>query len=138
MRVVTLFLTIGIVLTSIVHAQNPVRATTDDGLKVLLYPNNTWRYAQATVQQSAGAGGYTKPASATTVVDIQAGSTRLSYDPNQWTPTPSSDRNRLTFQHADGDGYALIIRERLQMSLDALPEVEHHGALHLLDPMHGV
>lgn len=129
MRTARLLLTAGILFSSNGFAQNPIKATTDDGRNVLLYPNNTWKFAQAAVQQAAAAGSYSRPTSATKVVDIQAGSTRLSYDPARWTPEPSTDRTRLTFQHADGDGYALVIRERLQMSLDALKEIALNNAV---------
>ena len=63
------------------------------------------------------------------MLDIHAGSTRLSYDPTRWTQEPSTDRTKMTFQHADGDGYALVIRERLQMSLDALKEIALNNAM---------
>ena len=129
MRTCSLFVVAGMLLGSSGLAQSPIKATTDDGRKVLLYPNNTWKFAQAAGQQTAQAGGYTKPASATSVVDIHAGSTRLSYDPARWTAEPGTDRTKMTFQHVDGDGYALVIRERLQMSLDALKEIALNNAV---------
>jgi hypothetical protein len=129
MRIAYLILAGGLALGSDLLAQAPIRATTEDGRKVLLYSNNTWKFATEPVQQASGGGKYVKPASATRTVDIQAGSSRLSYDPGLWTPEPSTDRTKLTFQHSNGDGYAMVIRERLQMSLDALKDVALSNAV---------
>ena len=129
MRAASLLLITGILAGSSAAAQNPLNATTDDGRKVVLYSNNTWKFAPETVAASAASGGHSRPASATSVVDIHAGVTRLSYDPARWTQEAGTDRTKMTFQHADGDGYALIIRERLQMSLDALKEIALSNAV---------
>lgn len=129
MRSASIALAAGLFLTSGGFAQSPLKATTDDGRKVLLYPNNTWKFAPEASQQVSQAGGYTRSAAATRTVDILAGSTRLSYDPARWTQEAGTDRTRMTFQHADGDGYALVIRERLQMSLDALKEIALTNAI---------
>lgn len=129
MRTAHLLLSTGLLLGVTGVARGQIRATTEDGRKVLLYPDNTWKLAAAPAQPTSGSSSFTKPASATKVVDIHAGTTRLSYDPARWTPEASTDRTRMMFQHVDGDGYALVIRERLQMSLDALKEVALSNAM---------
>lgn len=129
MRIAYLILAGGLTLGPDLLAQAPIRATTDDGRKVLLYSNNTWKFAAEAVQQASSGGRYARPATATKTVDIQAGSTRLSYDPGLWTPEPGTDRTKLTFQHSNGDGYAMVIRERLQMTLDALKDIALSNAV---------
>ena len=129
MRTPWLALVASSVLVSHGLAQNPIRATTEDGRRVLLYPNNTWKLAPDVVQPSTEGGSFTKPGGATKVLEIHAASTRLSYDPSRWTQEPSADRTKMTFQHVDGDGYALVIRERLQMSLDVLKEIALNNAI---------
>jgi hypothetical protein len=129
MRTTLALLAASVLLVSDGFGQNPVKATTEDGRQVLLYPDNTWKLALGAAQAATPSGGLTRPATATKTVDIHAGSTRLSYDPTRWTPEPSTDRSRMTFQHTDGDGYALVIRERLQMSLDALKDIALNNAI---------
>ena len=129
MRTTLALLAASVLLVSDGFGQNPVKATTEDGRRVLLYPDNTWKLARGAAQAATPSGGLTRPATATKTVDIHAGSTRLSYDPTRWTPEPSTDRSRMTFQHTDGDGYALVIRERLQMSLDALKDIALNNAI---------
>jgi hypothetical protein len=112
-----------LVLAPELRAQSPIRATTDDGRKVLLYANNTWKFASEPARQTSQGGTFSKPGSAARTVDIHPGATRLSYDPDLWTPESSTDRTKLMFQHNNGDGYAMVIKERLQMTLDALKEI---------------
>lgn len=129
MRPPYLVLLTGVLWCSDLAAQTPIRATTDDGRKVLLYGDNTWKFAGQQTPPITQGGTFTRPASATRVVDIQPGASQLHYDPSRWTQETSTDRTRMTFQHSNGDGYALVIRERLQMTLPALKDIALANAI---------
>ncbi|HYX81224.1 MAG TPA: hypothetical protein VE714_02450 [Gemmatimonadales bacterium] len=102
------------------------RATTSSGRVVLLYPNGTWKYASpAVTPASAGAGAaeHRRPASAVARLEFAHGKAALYYDPKIWQQAPSDEPGRLRLRHVDGDGYAVVIAERLEMSMDALRDV---------------
>jgi len=102
--------------------QSATRATRPDGSTVLLFPNGTWK-PETTQASSKGSGtGYQKPVSAAASLDILKGAT-LSYDPAKWTPLPADKPGRRVLNHRDGDGYALIIAERLQMPMATLKNI---------------
>jgi hypothetical protein len=100
----------------------PKRATLESGAAVWLYADGTWRPDSTINRPKASTGGYTKPSSATQSLTVLK-SASFSYDPNTWRQTTSPEPGRLTFTHASGDGYAMVITERLQLSLDALKRV---------------
>jgi hypothetical protein len=47
----------------------------------------------------------------------------VKYDSKKWKQTESSEVGRFTFNHRSGDGYAMIISERLTVPLDSLPDI---------------
>jgi hypothetical protein len=55
-------------------------------------------------------------------MDVIKGST-LAYDPAKWTLLPSDKPGRRQLTHREGDGYALIFAERLQMPMAALKNI---------------
>jgi len=51
------------------------------------------------------------------------GSMSLKYDPTKWKQTASGESGRFTFQHRDGDGYGMVIAERISVPPDSWPEI---------------
>ena len=98
--------------------QAQVRATTSDGRVVVLYSDGTWKPDQLSAVAKPLVS--TRPAKATEKLDILRGKATVYYDPAAWQITKSDDPNRITLAHANGDGYAMLIAERLEMSMDAL------------------
>jgi len=94
----------------------PTRATRADGSVVLLYPDGTW-HAESTATSSpkvvTGAS-YTTPAGASDQLDLGRGVT-LHFNPAKWQRAASPSPGRLMLRHVDGDGYTLVIYERLQI-----------------------
>lgn len=113
------------------HAQE--RATTANGRAVLLYPDGKWKYAPALVEsdkhKGADAVERNRPASATEKLDLAKGKLALYYDPGKWKPVPRNEPGRLSLLHNEGDGYSLILAERLEVSLDALRNIALQNAL---------
>lgn len=112
-------------IAGLAHAQVPVRATTDDNRKVLLYPDGTWKYegSDGRALSSASARARYRAPAATTKVSLLRGQATFSYNPAKWRPTQSKDPDKTTFQHVNGDGYAMIIAERLEIPLQKLKEI---------------
>jgi hypothetical protein len=63
---------------------------------------------------------FNAPPEATTRVDLLGGRASLAYDPAKWKETLSEEPGRRTFRHVNGDGYAMVITERLQIPIDQL------------------
>jgi hypothetical protein len=57
------------------------------------------------------------------VLNFNAGKMNVKYDPKKWKQTQSTEAGRFTFEHKNGDGYGMIIAERLTIPLDSLPDV---------------
>lgn len=55
----------------------------------------------------------------------------ISYDSSKWTSTPStsSTDSEYDFEHVDGDVYAMIIPERIEIPMDSLKEAALQNAL---------
>ncbi|MGE3525472.1 MAG: hypothetical protein AB7I33_06085 [Gemmatimonadales bacterium] len=109
-------------------AQKPMQATTDDGQRVVLRPDGTWKYVGEVPDSVPRDGQYQRPAASTAQMVILPG-VQLFYDPHKWKPTEDHERGRLGLEHVAGDGYALIIKERLQMKLDAIRLIAIKNAL---------
>jgi hypothetical protein len=48
---------------------------------------------------------------------------KLKYDPAQWKQRPTDEDGRISFALSAGDGYAMIITERIPIPTDLLPEI---------------
>lgn len=113
----TLLVVLVLAGVGVVHAQE--RATTESGRQVLLFPDGTWKYAPTT----STPGSHDRPAQATSEIALARGAASLYYDPAKWRRDELDDPTRARLAHVTGDGYAIIIAERIEMTLDALREV---------------
>lgn len=101
-------------------------ATTDDGRKVILNSDGTWKYAPVEKPALALLGPeWTKPANATSVLKGKAGFYELWYDPNKWTvhtnpPNPVAEYYLI---HSNQEGQTMVISERISAPLNALKRV---------------
>ena len=77
----------------------------------------------ASTGRDAAVRSYARTAGATRRVDILRGQLAVFIDPAKWRETKSTDPGKTTFQHASGDGYAMVIAERLQVQLPQLKKI---------------
>jgi hypothetical protein len=104
-------------------AQSPVNATTEDGRKVLLFPDGKWKLA-ATPAPSAGKGGFVRSPKATERVELLRGAMAIYVDPAKWKKqADTEDVTKTTFHHASGEAYGMIVAERLAIPLQRLKEI---------------
>jgi hypothetical protein len=113
---------ISMVAVSSLAAQQATRATRQDGSVVLLFANGTWKPDTVVTASRASGGSYRKPGTATSSVDLLKGAA-LAYDPAKWTLLPSDKPGRRQLNHREGDGYAMVIAERLQMPMATLKNI---------------
>ena len=81
-------------------AQAPTRATTEDGRKVLLYPDGRWKYAPAGSPAPGAGKVHARAPAATEKVDLLRGGMALFIDPSKWKQTPSEDPTKISFRHS--------------------------------------
>ena len=58
-----------------------------------------------------------------TVLPLNDGKASIQYDTQKWRPEADEDVTRKRFAMRRGDGYAIVISERIGIDLDALPNV---------------
>lgn len=101
-----------------------LRAVTEDGRKVVLKENGTYRFVDSPkTPLTSGAVSYLKPANATIVFKPKGNRFLIWYDPSVWRDKKSAESDKPTFIHKDGDIGAIVIAERVDMSLTALKEL---------------
>jgi hypothetical protein len=101
-----------------------IRATTDDGRRVVLRPDGTWVPLAKPVEATAPAasGRYSKPAGATRKVTAPVDDFVLWVDPARWTES-KREAGRIIFQHKNGQAYAMFITDPLSMPTDAMKNI---------------
>ncbi len=109
-----------LILTGSIAFSQTLRATTDDGRKVLLKENGQWQFVDEA----------TNTASKKSLAVFKAKGNKIwvYYNPTVWKQQPGDNPNRTEFRHKDGDVYGLVIAERITMTLDALKEVALNNA----------
>ena len=108
--------------------QSPIAAITQDGRKVLLYPDGTWKLAEQAQPQASPAmgnnsGGGNSPGigNSKTFVKAPQGDFGVWIDEQKWTQSESgNDATKITFIHQGETSYAMIIGERVRVSMEAL------------------
>ncbi len=115
-------LAVGQATTSL--AQQPVTATTDDGRKLLIYPDGTWRLVKQASPQTATARAYQRSANAKLFVKAPAGQFGLWVDEQKWRRSSSTEETgKITLVHTKGDGYALVMSERISVPTDQVKTI---------------
>jgi hypothetical protein len=71
---------------------------------------------------------YRSPRTATQVMEILNARAAVSVNSNLWKETKSREPNRREFEHVKGDGYAMIISERIQVPLAKLRDIALENA----------
>ncbi len=90
-----------------------ISATTDSGRKVILKEDGTWRYRESlTVTKKSD------PLNAK--LELVRGKAAVFYNPDKWKDIKEVSPGRYELNHQSGEVNALIIAERLQVTLDAL------------------
>ena len=109
-----------VTLLSFLPAAAQERATTESGRKILVFPDGTWTNDTKIALKAIEQGVFSKPKLATEKIRFLHDKTAIYFDPAIWKPVKQEEPSRLQLQHKDGDGYALVVSERMQISLESL------------------
>lgn len=109
-----------------------IPATTEDGRKVILKKDGSWKFYSASSQSQANtSAAYQKPEDSTSVVKARGDKFLVWYNPLKWNQKKSADSDKPTFVHKDGDIYAMILAERYAMTPESLKELALKNALNV-------
>lgn len=114
------FLVLFVMLFEGVSFSRDIPATTVDGRKVLLKEDGSWTFYKAPTNTS---GTYLKSDESTSVIKVRGDRFQVWFNPLKWRQKKSAEVDKTTFEHKDGDVYAMVIAERLTMAPDALQEM---------------
>jgi len=104
------------------YAQD-IRATTEDGRKVILRENGTWNFLKAKSPNTAGALFYNKLPKASKLLRTKITGVELWYDPSIWFQKYSADPYSTSFDHKDGNITASLIVEEPDILEGTLKEI---------------
>lgn len=106
-----------------VAAQAQEVATTASGKQITVFPDGTWKALPVSPATATS-----RPVGAISKLEVNRGRSAVYYDPNKWKLQNEEEGGRSKFQHADGDGYAIVIAERVGMSIDVLKNIALQNA----------
>jgi hypothetical protein len=114
--------------TGFTFAQNPVRARTETGKDVLLYPDGTWKNAPD-VPASSHNSTFSKPATARMSYKPSRGDFTIWYDPTKWRlQQDRTGDDKGHFSLIGTDGYAMVIAEGLAIPSESLKQIALQNA----------
>jgi len=110
-----------------IYAQKTIHATTEDGRKVLLKSDGTWVFQPETKGVSLSTSSV--PPGADSEVTGRHGFYKIAYEKASWKLEPKPDPpSEFFFEQKEGDVYAMVIAERLEIPLETLKEVALENA----------
>lgn len=106
-----------------------IQAITDDGRKVILKSDGTWKpiSSKSLISDSAKES-IKKSDSASSVFKPKGDKFQIWYNPSKWHMKKAADSDKPGFEHKDGDIYAMVLAERFSMSLEALRDLAINNA----------
>jgi hypothetical protein len=113
-----IYLPLALTLLLAMPAWTQEKATTESGKKILVFPDGTWK---PDAEKPAPAGQAALPAG--TKLAINRGKSALFYNPKKWKVENQEEGGRTSLEHVEGDGYAIIITERLEVPLEGLKNI---------------
>ena len=108
----------------------PTVVTSTDGRKFMLYPDGTWSVISAAESSTTstpspplqGPGGNIRPSDATFLFKAPKGNFGVWMNPDKWKQAGPTDESSIKtlFNHKSGDLYAMVIAERVSLTLNSL------------------
>jgi hypothetical protein len=101
-----------------------IRAITQEGKTVILQPDGTWKYADGPQSSSSASSlrAFSKPATASASINGKRVKYTVWFDESKWRAAEKPDNPNAEYEltHSTGDGYAMLIAERIPIPLKNL------------------
>jgi hypothetical protein len=108
--------------------QNPIKARTDTGKEVLLYPDGKWKYAEEKKDISSETKTHNKSASSTTPLKSTKGAFEIWFDEAKWSAPKTDEGGRIHLKLKSGDAYVLIVSEEIGVPTASLKDLALENA----------
>ena len=109
------------------HAQ--IYGTTDDGQRVQLNENGTWKYLERDTSSTIAVNpkAFLKPSNAIAVKKSAENSMSIYYNPVKWKVAKEKNNEdaEFEFEHVKGNGYVMVINEKIEIPLENLRNISY-------------
>ena len=109
-----------------------LKAVTEDGRQVILHKNGKWDFVQLSKDKSEALKNYSKPDDAKMLIKGKKETYGIWYNGSKWKLKDQEKSNNSSaeyqFEHSEGDAYAMVIFERVDMKLENLRDIAFENA----------
>lgn len=120
-RIILLLAAVLAFMSQASYALEATGATTDDGKRVVLFPDGTWVYKPGSADRKKSPPRQSEQLGS--VIDGGDGAYTVRYDENKWQQIQQlSEVAEYSLQHKTGDAYAMLIFEDAELTLDQLKQ----------------
>src|SRR5262245_15605830 len=105
--------------------QDPIKARTETGKDVLLYPDGKWKYVEETKKDSSGPQVHNKPLSAKTLFKPTGGNFELWVNESKWGQfnQAGDETGKVQAKLKLGDAYAIVVSEEIGIPTDTIKDI---------------
>ena len=113
--------------------QAQIYGTTDDGLRVQLNENGTWKYLERDTSAAIAVNpkAFLKPTNAIAVKKSTQNSMSINYNPVKWKVLKNKNNEdaEFEFEHVKGNSYAMVINEKIEIPLENLKKISYDNVI---------
>lgn len=122
-----LFLSLSISLKAQIYG------TTDEGLRVQLNENGTWKYLERDTSGAIAVNpkAFLKPTNAIATKKSTQNSMSINYNPVKWKVLKNKNNEdaEFEFEHVKGNSYAMVINEKIEIPLENLKKISYDNVI---------
>ena len=113
--------------------QAQIYGTTDDGLRVQLNENGTWKYLERDTSAAIAVNpkAFLKPTNAIATKKSTQNSMSINYNPVKWKVLKNKNNEdaEFEFEHVKGNSYAMVINEKIEIPLENLKKISYDNVI---------
>lgn len=116
-----------------ISLQAQIYGTTDEGLRVQLNENGTWKYLERDTSGAIAVNpkAFLKPTNAITTKKSTQNSMSINYNPVKWKVLKNKNNEdaEFEFEHVKGNSYAMVINEKIEIPLENLKKISYDNVI---------
>lgn len=116
-----------------ISLQAQIYGTTDEGLRVQLNENGTWKYLERDTSGAIALNpkAFLKPTNAIATKKSTQNSMSINYNPVKWKVLKNKNNEdaEFEFEHVKGNSYAMVINEKIEIPLENLKKISYDNVI---------
>lgn len=116
-----------------ISLQAQIYGTTDEGLRVQLNENGTWKYLERDTSGAIAVNpkAFLKPTNAIATKKSTQNSMSINYNPVKWKVLKNKNNEdaEFEFEHVKGNSYAMVINEKIEIPLENLKKISYDNVI---------